>query len=210
MGIIQNRERTIVLFLLILIIESSRCYGQESYAKMAEPRIFWGIHAGTGFPDGHNKLLGKPLVFGITIDFTGTKNSFAFNVDIIRHLKRNMAGSIYIKHADSTLNINRCDGFQLTLDYGRQHWNTRRFSFETIAGIGGGSYTYYNSSLNNTDESKLSFVFSPGVSFRYFIKEHIFFQLKVQYNIANYNWGDHISTDLRGNAFMIKLILAGK
>ncbi len=199
--------KRLYLTICLLILPIVKFYGQDKTG------IYTGINLGTWIPDGKNRLLGNPLMFGFTVDFKFPKNSFALNFDLIFGLTTKEP--LHTKHGDSILTVNKYGGADITLDYCRELFETENFIFEIMAGLGYGNLSYYNSNYDS-DISKGSFVFSPGVSIRYlfdkqrFLGGDMFMQLKMQYHIANYDLNDDVSTDLTGNYLLLKLIIGGR
>lgn len=200
------KQLSLILFSLILI--TLKGYGQDS-SIIEKDGIYVGLNMGTWFPDGNNKVLGNPTIIGFTLDLKPSINSFALNFDLIGWPKGRTTEPIQIKYGDSLLLRNEYFGAQVTIDYCRQVFETKRLVFEVMSGIGFGELTYYNPD-KNTHVDKGSFVFNPGISIRYLVGKKVYLQLKTQYCIANYDLKDNVSSDLRGNYLMTKLIIGSR
>lgn len=194
------------VFLMTALV--SRNYGQED-TFFEKNGLYFGLNMGTWFPDGKNKVLGNPTMFGLTIDgklVHPSMSSFTFNFDLLFGYTTH---PIQVKIEDSLQSCSDYDGAHMTIDYCRQFFETRRFLFEAMVGIGNGTIDYYSiSKSQNTSISSL--IISPGISIRFFISRETVIQLKVQYHIANYDLGDQMSTELTGNYLTTKLILSKK
>lgn len=195
----------ITTFFFILFCQGS--FGQDS-SSIKKTGIYTGLNLGTWFPDSKNKVLGQPPIIGLTIDLKPSKNSYALNFDLIGWPKGTTTQPILIKFGDSVLTRSEYSGAQLTLDYCRELFSSKYFVFEGMCGLGYGEISYYNPD-QYTEIKKASLVFSPGISIRCFIGKSFFMQLKTQYCIANYALKDNVSTDLRGNYLITKLIIGG-
>jgi hypothetical protein len=192
--------KAIVLLMLILFFQGKSASAQDSSGTS---RIYMGIASGTWWGDGNNKVLGHPVLFCFTTNFERNKNLYGVSFDMAFG---KTTGPIKVKFDDSILIRDDYFGVQGTLDYYRQFVKWKAFSFETAIGLGYGKISYYNPD-KDTDLDKESFVFSPGVSLRYTPSGKTYLQLRAQYSIANYSLNDRVSTDLRGNYLITKLIV---
>jgi hypothetical protein len=198
----------LILTIFISTIIVLKSFGQDSM-RVEKRGIYTGLSFGTWFPDSKNKVLGSTLLFGFEVDFKGEKNAFGLTFDLIGWPHHNTTEPIKVKFGDSVLTRNDFFGAHLNLDYAREFWSMDRFVFEGICGIGYGRLSYYNPD-KDTDIGKSSLVLNPGLSLRYLIGRKMFIQIKTQYCIANYNLGDNVSTDLRGNYLTTKLIIGSR
>jgi len=201
------------MYKLIFIAITGMLFASNSRAqdstRIEKKGIYFGVSAGTWFPDGQNKVLGNPLLFGFTADIRTEKNAFGLTFDLIGWPDHHTREPLKIKHGNDILIRNDFFGAHLTLDYGREIWSTNRFLLEGICGIGYGRLTYYNPD-KDTEIGKSSLVINPGICVRYLAGRKLCIQWKTQYCIANYNLNDHVSTDLRGNYLTTKLIFGSR
>jgi hypothetical protein len=192
--------KAIIILMLALFVQGKRASAQDSLATSS---IYMGIASGTWWGDGNNKVLGHPVLFCFAAGLKRDKNLYGVSFDMAFG---KTTEPIKIKFGDSILIRDDYFGVQGTLDHYRQLLKWKGFSFETAIGLGYGKIAYYNPD-KDTDIDKESFVFSPGVSIRYTARRKNYLQLKAQYTIANYNLNDKVSTDLRGNYLIAKLIV---
>lgn len=192
-------------FCAVLLLLCLRTFAQEQF-PLNTTGIYTGLNVGTWFPDGKNKVLGNASFVGFTLELKAHKNAFAINFDLIGVPFGKTTETVYIQYKDSLLARHDYGGAQITLDYCRQLAASRNFIFEVMSGLGYGDISYYNPSAD-IDVHKSSLVFSPGISGRFVIRQHVFAQLKVQYNMANYALKDNTSTSFKGNYLTTKLIL---
>ena len=192
--------KAIIVLILTHFFQGKSVSAQDS---LVASRIYVGIASGTWWGDGNNRVLGHPVLFCFMGDLQRHKNSYGFSF-VMAFGKTSKP--IKIKFGDSLLIRDEYFGVQGTLDYYRQLFKWKAFSFDAAVGLGYGKISYYNPD-KDTDIDKESFVFSPGVSLRYTGRRKTYLQLKAQYSIADYNLNDNVSTDLRGNYLIAKLIV---
>jgi hypothetical protein len=198
-------KRILAAFILLNFV-CIKLSGQTN-TGIAKIYIYRNLAFGTWFPDNKNRVLGQPLIAGVSFGIKYNLNSYAINFDLIAASKTKEP--IKIKFGDSLLTRNDYFGAQLTVDYGREFWSKERFSFEGICGFGWGTLTYYNPNKDiNIDKSSL--VLEPGVSFRYLIGKKLFLQFKAQYCVANYALKDNVSTSFKGNYLITKLVFGSR
>ena len=197
--------KPIILITLLLWVTGPFTFGQGNY-KVDKSGIFKGFNIGTWFPIGPNQVLGNPLLIGGSYELKVNKNSLALSLDLL-YPGHQTKVPIKILDEDSLLTVNRYFSAHLTLDYSRQIWETNRASFEVMLGVGYGALSYdipYKKYIGQA-----SFIVNPGFNIRYILGKTLFLQLKIQYFIANYTLRDNVSTDLRGNYLVTKLIIGG-
>lgn len=206
MSILKNIMKPIILITLLLWVMEPLTFGQDNY-KVDKSYTYVGFNIGTWFPIGPNQVLGNPLLIGGSYDKKFEKNSLALTLDFL-HPGHHTKVPINILDEDTLLTVNRYFSSHITLDYSRQIWETNRASFEVMLGIGYGALSY---DIPDSDKfiGQASFIVNPGFNIRYVLGETLFLQLKIQYFIANYTPKDNISTDLRGNYLVTKLIIGG-
>ncbi len=199
-------KKTILLLVLFLSL------GQYSYSQNGErlekTGLYMGINFGTWFPDGQNKVLGNPLIFGPYADFMGEDRGFGLSFDLIGIPKVKTTEPIYIKYGDSLLVRNGYFGAELMLNFYQEILETKRFVFRGICGLGYGELSYYNPD-QYTNINKKSMVLSPGVDIRYFLFKRVFVRTQLQYSIANYKLRDNISTSFKGNYLTVRFSVGG-
>ena len=198
----------LILTIFILLFIARKSFGQDS-SRIEKRGIYTGLSCGTWFPDNKNKVLGNPLLLGFVVDFKVERNTFGLTFDLIGLPHHKTTEPINIKFGDSVLTRNDFYGVHLSLDYSLELWSKNRLVFEGTCGIGFGRLSYYNPD-KYTDIGKSSIVFNTGLSLRYLIARKMFLQIKTQYCIANYNLNDNVSTDLKGNYLITKLIFGSR
>ncbi|QEH41827.1 hypothetical protein [Chitinophaga sp. XS-30] len=203
----MNHRIYSILF-LFLLGSGLRSYGQDTLPAK-RTGIYFGINVGTWFPDGRNKVLGHPLLAGVTLGLRADRNAYALNFDLIGIGVNSTKEPVVITSGDSTVTQDDYSGMQFTFDYSRELWRWKRMAVEGLCGIGYGRLSYYNPD-KDTDVYKGSFVLSPGVSLRWLLGRKYFVQLKAQYCVADYRLRDNTSTDFSGNYIITKLVFGGQ
>jgi hypothetical protein len=192
--------KAVIILMLILFVQGESASAQDSLNFY---RIYMGLGSGTWWGDRNNAVLGHPVLFCVTGNLMRDKNTYGVSVDVVFGKTRE---PIKIKFGDSIVMRDEYFGMQGTLDYYRQLLKWKGFSFETVIGLGYGIMSYYNPD-KDTHIDKESIIFSPGVSLRYTSRRKAYLQLQTRYSIANFNLNDNVSTDLRGNYLVAKLII---
>ena len=169
--------------------------------------MYLGMSFGTWFPDGHNKVLGNPLIFGPALFLKYDRSLFSFEFDLISlEEKNNSVSPFQVKLDDSVVTQNDFFGYNIMLGYGYQVWSFNHFEMNALFSLGYGRLSYYNPD-QYTDIGKSSLIMSPGLNLMYYGRA-INLQLKSHFDLVNYAMRDKVSTDLRGNYFRVKLILS--
>lgn len=201
--------KTIKQRLLFLLLFSTSIYfsgSAQDSLKANEDGLYGGLSFGTWFPDNANKILGSPLLFGPMLAFKIGKNTFGFTFDLIGWPKHTTKEPFHVKFRDSVIVHDEFYGGHISFDYSRELWSKRKFSAEGTAGIGYGDVSYYNPN-KDINVGKSSLIFNPGLSLKYRLNKKVFFQIKVQYCLADYSMHDNVSTDFKGNYLTTKFII---
>jgi hypothetical protein len=201
-------HRICYILFLVFLCSGLRSYGQDTLAAK-RTGIYFGVNVGTWFPDGKNKMLGHPLLAGVTFGLKADRNTYALNFDLIGIAVNNTKAPVVIASGDSTVTRNDYSGMQFVFEYSRELRQSNGMSVEGLCGIGYGQLSYFNPD-KDTDVYKGSFVLSPGISLRCLLGRKYFVQIKAQYCMADYQLKDNISTDFSGNYIITKLVFGGQ
>ncbi|UKJ08590.1 hypothetical protein [Solitalea lacus] len=173
------------------------------HAQVKDTDLYYGISTGTWFATGGNCLLGNPVLLGINADIKLEKKLWGLNVDYLIFPKTQQP--LYLQHNNEIIERNKASGAQITLEYDAQLLARQHYILTAGAALGYGNIIYYNPDVK-TDITKHSVVIAPVLTMR-FVRKRAFYQLKLQYNIANYNHSALQNVSLRGNALILKLCI---
>lgn len=204
----KQKVRPIFVTVFLIFVTGPLLFGQKNNI-IDKSGIYFGVNIGSWVPVGQNQVLGNPLFLGLSLDLKIKKNSWSFCYDGTV-LDSKTRTPIHLKYEDTLYTSNKYSVALISLEYSRQLWETRRISFEAIVGVGYGNLIFYDPPNSDIYVAQASFIFNPGLNIRYLIGKKLFMQLKIQYHIANYDLRDHISTNLKGNYIMTKLVIGGR
>ena len=192
-----------VLLFCMFFFQMKNLYAQEEKTWYDKDGLYLGLGTGTWFPTKSTNPLKTPVFFNFTADLKKNENAFGFSFDLI-FLKTKEPLSV--RYNETIINDKKSyGGVNITFDYSRELYETNRFSFEAIAGVGYGEVGFYNPNAD-IDVSKGSFLVNPGVNVRYLMGNKYFLQFRLQYNLANYNDKNKVLEDLKGQYVTAKII----
>lgn len=192
------KKYVIISFLFLgfnLFAQENESYNKEGF--------YLGLGTGTWLPTNSKNALKTPAMFNFNVDFKSNKDAIGFSFDLL-FIKTKEPLSVRLN--DSIINSERSyGGVNITLNYAREFYQTNRFSFEGITGLGYGEVGFYNPN-SEIDVSKGSFLINPGLNVRYLMSNNYFLQFKLQYNIVNYNDQNKVIDNLKGQYISAKII----
>lgn len=192
-----------VLLFCVIFFQMKNLYAQEEKAWYDKDGLYFGLGTGTWFPTKSTNPLKTSVFFNFTTDLKKNENAFGFSFDLIFLKTRE---PLSVRYNETIINDKKSYGcVNITFDYGREFYQTNRFSFEAITGVGYGEVGFYNPNAD-IDVSKGSFLVNPGVNVRYLMSNKYFLQFRLQYNIANYNDKNKVLEDLKGQYVTAKII----
>lgn len=177
-----------ILTCMSLILFSTNTYGQKDN-NFDGKGTFLGLGLGTWLPVGNDKTLGNPAHLRIGLDSKLGKSSLGFGIDAFLG---NIKEDVSIVYEDMVISPSRYQCFQFVLDYSYELLHKDRFFLGGITSIGYGRLNYFHEystgagRIYSVISGKSSFVFQPGLSFRYYFNDDLYLQFKTQYDFANY------------------------
>ncbi len=169
--------------------------------------IFLGLSGGTWFPDSKNKVLGNPIVMGLSIDFkpVDSKGSLGFSFEGVE--KHNMRQPLTLVYQDSTFESNGYSGVHFTVDYSREIVANDKFLLNWVLGVGSGEMVFFSGPTLSELTTKCSIIINPGLDLRYKLSESGYLQLRANYYLADYGLKNDLNLDFRGNYLVCRLAI---
>jgi hypothetical protein len=198
--------RCLILVVFLLSANGSRMFAQEYDLTVKPAGLYFGMNFGTWFPDNANKVLGNPVLWGLTFEIKQPRRTYGLTFDIA--LAGETTDPVKIKSLDSVFVSREYSGMFVCFEYGYRLLEFKGFFLEGVCGIGVGGISYYSPD-KVTEISKHSMIISPGISLRVNVDQQSFFKITAQYHIADYRLRDGVSTDFKGNYLVTKLIVGG-
>nr|WP_121269825.1 hypothetical protein [Pedobacter schmidteae] len=202
----KNSLKPILVLFLIASIPNTLLAQENTRSELKKDGFYLGAGTGTWFGTGKNTILGNPLLFDLALELKSGRGSLAFSFDLITSIST--TDTLYLKKDNDVLKADRYFGAQFGLEYSHELYSRNRFALEAIGGAGYGALSFKGAETKDYDKSSL--YLNPGFGARYFVSDHTFIRLKLQYNTANYKLKDQGSTDISGNFITAKLILGWK
>jgi hypothetical protein len=123
----------IFLAAALIVILIGSCHGQYKLTG-GKSGIFTGLNIGTWAADNSNKILGNPLIIGLTAGIKKAENSYALNFDLIGLLKNGLNEPIAIHFDKNNSFCRKYYTAHLSFEYARQLFGTKRPVIEAVCG----------------------------------------------------------------------------